>query len=134
MKNLTQEQKDKAMENKERFKGIVKKIAQLSQEQRNELALKMPLINPEGHHLSIFNTCLIYHQSNGYVPTVVGGFKQWLKQGRAVKRGEHSFMIWFPRFQDHKEEPTEEEIKEEKVTFLIGHVFDISQTIEIQTS
>jgi hypothetical protein len=28
--------------------------------------------------------------------TIVGGFRQWLKQGRCVKKGEHRSDIWIP--------------------------------------
>jgi hypothetical protein len=60
--------------------------------------------------------------------SMVGGFRQWLDKGRAVKKGEHGLMIWIPT--KGKEKPTAEEVEQEtnRPNFVMGTVFDVSQT------
>ena len=72
--------------------------------------------------------------------TIVGGFRQWKMQGRCVKRGEHGHMIWVPMIHGSAEgesdtpQPSDldgaTEGKPERLRFLVGTVFDISQTSE----
>lgn len=139
MRKLTEEQKAKSEENKTKFKGIIKQVAAMSKEQRSELANKIMVTNCEGHTLSVYNNCLIAMQG-GQSCTIVGGFHQWLKQGRAVQKGQHGYAILFPREKKNGngngngDEMTEEKADKPEIHFLTGYVFDISQTIEIQTS
>src|SRR5262249_5129698 len=44
--------------------------------------------------LSAFNSCLVLRQLPN--ASMVGGFRQWLDKGRAVRKGEHGLMIWLP--------------------------------------
>jgi len=137
MRHATKEQQEKAQERRTAFKEIVKKVAELSEEQRLAIAEKISITTCEGHPLSVHNNCLIASQG-GEGLTLVGGFKQWLKQGRAVKKGEHGYMILFPREKKNgdndAQEPTRDEAEKPEIRFLIGYVFDISQTMEIQTA
>ena len=136
MRQLTDEQKAKSEEKKARFKGIIKTVAAMTKDQREELAKKIMVTNCEGHTLSVYNNCLIWHQG-GLNATIVGGFHQWLKHGRAVAKGQHGFAILFPREKKNGNgNGDNEEITEEKaqIHFLTGYVFDISQTIEIETN
>jgi antirestriction protein ArdC len=85
------------------------------------------IVTCEGRSLSPFNTCLVLNQ----LPTasMVGGFRQWLDKGRAVKKGEHGLMIWIPT-KGKDDKPTAEDIEQEtaRPNFVMGTVFDISQT------
>jgi hypothetical protein len=100
---------------------LARQIAQLSDEQRAALAMQCPVTTCEGHTLSIRNQALIALQFPA--ATLVGGFRQWLKAGRAVRKGEHGFMIWIASGGDVKEDGTADETR-----FLIGTIFDVSQT------
>lgn len=135
MRDLTPEQREKAAQRKASFRELLKKIAAMTDDQKAELASKMgTVVNPEGHAFTLHNTLLIAAQG-GTTATIVGGFRQWLKQGRAVKKGEHGYQILFPREKKNGDEtePSTEDADKPEVRFLIGYVFDISQTMEIQT-
>jgi antirestriction protein ArdC len=95
---------------------------------RKAFAAKCPVIATiEGHALSPVNTCLIAMQSPG--ATIVGGFRQWLKAGRVVRKGEHGLSLWIPKTpkKDDAAQPGESSSSDE-IHFLMGTVFDVSQT------
>src|SRR5213592_1196462 len=130
----TPEQQAKAKERRERFRAIVKQVAEMSDEQKAHITAKIgAVLTCDGHALSLHNTLLLLIQC----PTVsmVGGFRQWIKAGRAVKKGEHGHMLWFPKGNgkpiDQPAEPTASATDKPHIHFLIGTVFDISQTQEI---
>ena len=75
--------------------------------------------------LSVHNQCLIAMQYAN--ATIVGGFKQWLKAKRCVMKGQHGAVIWIPMGRKNKE--TGE--LEEHTGFVLGSVFDVSQTAEV---
>ncbi len=136
MRHITEQQRQKSEERKAHFRDIIKTIAAMTDEQKEIMASRMPaLVNTEGHTFSFHNTLLIASQG-GINCTIVGGFKQWLKQGRAVKKGEHGYAILFPR--EKKEQDSENltalDADKPEIRFLIGYVFDISQTLEIETT
>ena len=82
-----------------------------------------------GHELSLRNQCLVSMQRP--TATLVGGFRQWISQGRAVRKGEHGCMIWVPIGAPKLNGETQEQTAiAEDVHFTIGTVFDISQTEE----
>lgn len=97
----------------------------MTKEQRNELVRAGLVKRIEGGSLSFRNTALVYLQSMGAdtVPTIVGGYDQWKRAGRQVKRGEHGLTIWFP-VGSRNENDEIEHIER----FYTGTVFDISQT------
>jgi len=107
-----------------KIKAIREKILSLSQEQREALsAISIPTI--EGRFLSMHNVLMIVSQFS-FTPTVVGGFKQWLKAGRSVRKGEHGAVILYPVG------PKDQEgILEDAERFFSATVFDISQTESI---
>lgn len=107
-----------------RLRAIRQQLANLSDEQKQALASQGIIATVEGRTLSLHNTILIYLQANGKQPTVVGGYKQWLRASRQVKRGEHGYLIWFPV--GEKDAETGDILSAD--TFYIGTVFDISQT------
>ncbi|REJ74278.1 MAG: hypothetical protein DWQ45_05995 [Planctomycetota bacterium] len=60
--------------------------------------------------------------------THVAGFRNWLKLGRYVRKGEKGIAIFAPlRFRRKSDDPNEEAINS-IASFKVVHVFDISQT------
>ena len=113
---------------KERISKIIKQLADLPAEKREELSSRLGIINPEGHLLTPRNQCLIYFQNIDNVSiSVVAGYKQWQKYQRQVKKGSHGYLIAVPSGQ--KKEGEEEDPGE--VYFFYKTVFDISQTEEL---
>lgn len=121
-----------------KFRGLVKQAASLTEEQKaNWLGKVGCILTADGKAISgLCNTFLLFTQLG--TPTIVGGFRQWLKHGRCVKKGQHGAMIWCPTGRKAEEtttsttpapangsEPTGEE---DGTHFIIGTVFDVSQT------
>lgn len=130
MRKLTDEQRAKSDERKARFRAMVKQVADMTDAQRDTLAAKMiGVINCEGRTLSPRNCCLVAMQCP--TATIVGGFQQWIKQGRAVRKGETSISIWIPTARARKNEDGEK--IGEDTGFICGAIFDISQTEAIET-
>lgn len=113
-------------EKRAKIKALRQRLARLSEEERRALTARGLIATVEGRTLSLHNTLLVYLQSNGHTPTVVGGFKQWRRTGRTVKRGEHGFTIWFPVGRKDEDDETVEVEK-----FYTATVFDISQTDDL---
>ena len=131
----TEAQKQAAKLRREKFRGIVKAIAGMPESDRIALSQKVVAATVEGHVLSLHNQCLLAVQCPHV--TVVGGFRQWKEQGRTVRRGEHGHMIWVPitygeKNGDDTPQPSEIDGEEKNIggRFLMGTVFDISQTEE----
>ena len=113
---------------KAKLRDIIKQLADLPAEKREELSAKLGIINPEGHILTPRNQCLIYFQNvDGITVSIVAGYKQWQKFQRQVKKGSHGFLIAVPSGGSKKEENEEDE----DVYFFYKTVFDISQTEEV---
>lgn len=93
------------------------------------------VVNIEGHVMSDWNTILMWYQRHerGEL-SVVGGFQQWKKAGRIVKKGEKGMWMLFPMFLTRKTESGDDAIdpqtgeKDILTRFRVGTVFDISQT------
>ena len=82
---------------KQKISKIIKQLAELPAEKREELSSKLGIINPEGHMLTPRNQCLIYFQNVDDISiSVVAGYKQWQKFERQVKKGSHGFLIAVP--------------------------------------
>ncbi|MEW6129576.1 MAG: ArdC-like ssDNA-binding domain-containing protein [Acidobacteriota bacterium] len=121
----TEEQKARAAERRESFKQIVEFVARLSETERLEIVNRLGCVTTcEGHALSVFNTCLILNQNP--TASLVGGFQQWRRLGRTVRKGEQGLMIWIPK--GTNDEPTGDDVNREKPNFLMGYVFDVAQT------
>lgn len=134
-KELSPEQTAKRDERRAKFKALWKQVADTPELERIEMANRLGLVTCEGHSLSPGNQYLIALQCP--TASVMGGFRQWLKHGRCVRKGEHGAMIWVPTGSKSVNEPTT--AKAEIVTadesngagdtrFIIGTVFDIGQT------
>lgn len=128
-KKLTLAQQTARAEKKAKFAALVKRVGDMSVVEKAELASKIGVVNCAGHTLSVRNQILIAMQVGDHA-TIVGGFRQWLTQGRCVRKGEHGAAILFPRVSGTKEklEPVASSEGEPDVYFLTGTVFDISQT------
>lgn len=126
----TPEQKAKANERRERFRAIVKQVAAMDEDERTALVMKCgAIVTCEGRALSPLNSCLILTQ----FPTasMVGGFLQWKDHGRSVKKGEHGLSIWVPTGRKDEREELEQatdDSKAKRAGFIMGTVFDVSQT------
>ncbi len=100
---------------------------------KDQIINSMPVMNPEGRILSDANIVFLAWQSKIHF-TIVAGFRQWLKHGRCVRKGEHGNCIFIPAMnkERNKQEDGSETVSEELQRFLVATVFDISQTFEIK--
>jgi hypothetical protein len=122
---MSQTIKEQAIaEKKKRMKELAEAFSCLSESDRLEVSSKMGGISTiEGHPLSLRNTFLLLHQFKGV--SIVGGFQQWKKAGRIVRKGEKSLLILCPSSRKNKDNPEEDK---DSIFFIGGNVFDISQT------
>jgi len=109
-------------QHRQRIKQLRQKLANLTEQEKQALISRGIIATIEGRQLSSYNTLLVYLQSDGQTPTVVGGYKQWRKAGKQVNKGEHGYMIWFPV---GTKDETGDIISAER--FFTATVFDISQ-------
>lgn len=101
---------------------IAKRISAMPEAERQAIAASIPaILTIEGHPLSTRNSIMLMMQNSSI--TVVGGFRQWLAEGRCVRKGEKAAYILHPckRKQDA-------ETEEDGVWFREAAVFDVSQT------
>jgi len=120
----TKAQQEKAQSRREAFAQLTKRLP-ADPDELSAMAFDLFIKNVEGHELSSANQILLTWQRENV--TVVGGYDQWRKQGRHVKKEESGLCIWVPGKSKEKEgTPTKE--GESKVWFFLGTVFDISQT------
>lgn len=131
-KQATDEQKAAATARREKFRGLCKRLAGMSDAERAALSERMgAIVNCEGRALSGRNTFLLALQRPGV--SMVGGFRQWIKAGRCVRKGEHGLSILVPTGRGETVKATHEEESEGgggRVFFITGTVFDVSQTCE----
>lgn len=106
----------------------------MTEEQREQFAARYGVVlTIEGRGLSLHNTLMVAHQRPGV--SIVGGFQQWRKAGRMVRKGEAGLGIWFPvqvKGNGDNAEDAEENEDANGIRFQLGTVFDISQTDEMQ--
>lgn len=134
-REATAEQKLAAAERRERFRALAKQVAELPEEARTALVDRCgAVVTCEGRALSFVNTCLVLTQRPS--ASMVGGFAQWLKAGRSVRKGESGMGIWVPIAKGKAGEAADPAVGEDggegtdggRPRFLMGTVFDISQT------
>lgn len=129
MKTLTAEQAAARDARREKFRALVKSVAAMSDEQRNALVMQAgAVVTCEGKALSMTNTMLLFLQLPGV--SVVGGFRQWLKAGRCVRKGQHGGSIWIPLMAKGADAEPEASGESTDRRFGTATVFDISQTDE----
>lgn len=133
-KALTAEQEAKRDARRAQFRALWKQVADTGETERAILAAKYGFQTVEGHPLSLCNSMLIALQRP--TASVLGGFRQWLAHGRAVRKGEHGAMIWVPCGGKcaTPENPEQSQADNGDTRFVIGTLFDITQTDEIQNA
>ncbi len=117
MRELTMNQ-----QRKEAFSKLAKALKNMTEEQKLDLVATQSITNVDGKTLSLNNAVLMLMQRSEDIPTVVGGYRQWLKAGRQVQQGEHGMMIWYPSRKKNEDD------EDETTRFFVGTVFDIAQT------
>lgn len=127
-RDLTEEQRAAMQARHARFRELVRRVAGMAEGEREEFAAQLPgVATVEGRLLSQANTILCAMQRREGL-SLVGGFRQWKRAGRAVRKGERGLMIWIPKTQKENSEGAEEV---ERQGFFMGTVFDITQTEEV---
>src|SRR5436190_17702757 len=111
-------------------RDIAKRVAAMSQSDREIMAAHSGLRMITGHKLSTFNTCFILHQDEQ--ATVLGGFNQWRESGRKVKKGGRSVAIWRPI--GAKDENGATICDPDDKRFALISIFDIAQTEPIESN
>jgi hypothetical protein len=108
---------------KAKMKQLAEQFAKMSEAERVELSNQLGSLRTiEGRPLSFKNSALLYFQRKGV--SIVGGFQQWKKAGRIVKKGEKALAIFCPATKKTEEGET----SDSPSFFFTGSVFDISQT------
>lgn len=126
----TESQRLAAAERRDRFRALARQIASLGEADRAAIAARSNVATIDGRALSTHNTCLVISQRP--TATIVGGFRQWIAAGRAVRRGERGISIWVPCAPSRaKQNPTDGSPPDTDTYFVPGVVFDVSQTDEI---
>ena len=127
-KSVTPEQQAQAEARRAKFRKLANEIAHMTPDKRAALAATLPVVATiEGRTLSPTNTMLVVMQCPS--ATIVGGFKQWLKAGRAVRRGQHGISIWVPIGKPKTGDTgAGETYGDDEPRFICGTVFDVSQT------
>jgi hypothetical protein len=134
-KEPTAEQKAAAEERRAQIKNLCALIKAMPPEKRVLLASSYGIRNTEGRELSIYNQCLLVHQLD--TVSIVGGFAQWKKLDRHVKKGSRALAIWVPCSRKAESGGPDctaivpagvnpDELDER--FFVLANVFDISQT------
>ena len=110
------------------MRALAKQVKAIPHEEREKIAAKIGTVTVEGRPLSLFNTCFLWMQA-GKALMQVGGFKQWLKGGRLVNKGEHaSGYIYIPTKKEERDGDLVEETGYNR--FILVPVFDIEKTHE----
>jgi hypothetical protein len=131
-KQATEEQKAAAKARRAMITEVCKRISVMPKDTRAAIGLKLGIRNVEGHELTPYNQILLHLQRASV--SIVGGFAQWRSTNRRVKKGAKALGIWIPIAGASSAEPTSEELTtgEESTggrsRFIIGNVFDISDT------
>lgn len=126
-RTYTAAQKAAFDERRAAVRALARDISKMTDGERSALAARLPgIATIEGRNLSVFNSCLLAAQCPQ--ATVVGGFRQWKNAGRAVRKGEHGHAIWIPT-KTRADQAAEKDAGE--LQFMLGTVFDVSQTEEI---
>ena len=112
---------------RQKMKGYTQQAASLSDDERAEMAELNPIVTCEGHVISAHNSVFLAMQGEGkgISVTVIGGFQQWKKAGRIVKKSESAGYIHAPT--EGKNKKGEKELR-----FRLIPMFDVSQTEKIE--
>lgn len=111
-------------------RAIAQRVAAMDPDERAAYAARTPIRTIEGKSLSAFNACMVIYQNAG--ATIVGGFRQWLAAGRCVRKGEHGMAVWVP-VRRKAEDGAQVPAGDDPAGFILGTVFDVSQTDPLPT-
>jgi len=130
-KTLSAEQQAATDARKSRFQSFAKTVGDMSEDERMALVERHgAILNVEGRALSTVNSVLIIMQNPA--ATVVGGFAQWNKVGRKIRKGESGLQIWVPINRTERGEqpatPAPGDKPKGKPGFLCGYVWSFEQT------
>jgi hypothetical protein len=109
-----------------KMRELASQVSKMTDAQRQQLAARFSGVTIEGRSLSFHNQCMLAMQLPS--ATIVGGFRQWIKAGRCVKKGQRGSYIWIPL--GPKDDNGNIDMSDEK-RFMLAPVFDISQTAEL---
>jgi hypothetical protein len=114
----------------QKMRDLAETVRAMAPERREALAAEYGTITAEGHRLSPFN-CVYVAAQAGRPLLQVGGFRQWQRVGRKVRKGETAIArMWTPKAKG--KEPAADEWADEKESrgrgFILVPVFDVSQT------
>lgn len=124
-KKVTEEMMEKAKQRREKFAQLTKRLPE-SEDEREAVAVDLFIQNVEGHELSAANKILLTYQRENI--TIVGGFQQWRKAGRHVRKGESALCIWVPAKKKEGENKAPSENGKAEMFFFLGSVWDVTQT------
>jgi hypothetical protein len=121
--------------NREKARSLARQIAGMTDEQKAQWMARVPILTMDRRPLSGKNHMLVAMQCAD--ATMVGGFRQWLAAGRAVRKGETAIYIFVPssaRSAPGADAETggADAGGAETVRFLMAPVFDVSQTDAIE--
>jgi len=133
---MTKDERREAAETRRKeLKDLSATIKAMTELERLELIQTYGAKTCEGHTLSDKNTLLLIMQARALhaeCPTVVAGFKQWKRNGRTVRKGQHGLSIYVPCKRKAEKNDDGDE-KPRKTFFKSVRVFDITQTEESGT-
>ena len=116
---------------KDQMSALAAQIKAMPEEQRVLYAFEHPVMTCEGHPLSAYNTCAIIMQAQlvGVCVTHVAGFRQWLKVGRQVTKGQHACgCILVPMGKGKPATEADPDGKKGGMKFRWVPMFDVTQT------
>lgn len=145
----TEAQKAAAKARRDQIAELWRQVGEMDDATRARLTEKVgAIVTPEGRELSLNNTLLLMLQRPN--ATVCGGFQQWLKVGRCVRKGEKALALWVPVSKSdngadstpapgaflalpapREGTPAGDPVAKRR-PFILGNVFDISQTRPIE--
>lgn len=126
----TPEQIEKTKAKRNAFRLVCQQVSAATEDQRAEyIRITGDVVTCAGHTVSTYNACLLRAQNPAV--TVVGGFHQWKEKGRVVRKGETGLSLWIPKSRGETPSNTVTTAPDgtpQRAGFVIGTVFDISQT------
>lgn len=124
-RQLTAEETAARDARRDEFKALAARLAAMDDSERQALADSIGgLLHIEGKALSVRNMAIIAMQCPN--ATMIGGFNQWIKSGRAVRKGERGLKYFAPMKFGVKN--AEGEKIGARTGFGTVTVFDVSQT------
>ena len=116
---------------RERMKGLADRVRAMSETERQAKAQEIGTVTCEGRPLSHFNCCYLWTQA-GRPLLQVGGFVQWQKAGRVVRKGEKAAgYIFVPKRKAADPNKRADEFSDSDFKspgFVQVPVFDVTQT------